>query len=264
MALPEEKLQEVKETLRAWSTKQKAKKLDIQKLAGSLNWCCRVIGGGRSFIRNIINLIGKARNPDHYVRIGKAAKDDLEWWKTALRIFNGYAPFPADEPEVSGTFATDACLTGGAGHFQSDWFFVNWNIDHPEIDATNINILELKAVLISVHRWSHLWYGKHLTVRSDNASTVAAVNKATSRSPNLIPLIQELFWWSVANNFKITAAFIPGKLNVLSDRLSRLHDRQAAVEAHTILNNSLATLIPCKHHMSQNSFLCLQKNWRTD
>ena len=78
MALPEDKLQEVKDTLHHWAGKQKAKKLEIQKIVGSLNWCCRVISGGRSFLRNIINLIGKARSPDHYVRLGKAAKDDIE------------------------------------------------------------------------------------------------------------------------------------------------------------------------------------------
>jgi hypothetical protein len=91
VALPQEKLQEVKDTLNQWTTKQKAKKLDIQRLVGSLNWCSRVIAGGRSFLRNIINLIGKASSPEHYVRLGRAAKDDLAWWRTALVVFNGFS-----------------------------------------------------------------------------------------------------------------------------------------------------------------------------
>jgi hypothetical protein len=93
-------------------------------------------------------------------------------------------------PEPSDSFATDACLVGGAGHFRTDWFLTNWAIDHPEIDDSNINVLELKCVLIAVQRWAHLWRGKHLIVRSDNASTVAAVNNATSQSQNLLPLVQ--------------------------------------------------------------------------
>ena len=111
---------------------------------------------------NIINLIGKVNCPDYYIRLGRAAKEDLAWWRTALVVFNGFSPFPADIPEPSDSFATDACLIGGAGHFETDWFFVDWAIDCPELERTNINVLELKSVLIAVHRWSHLWYGKHI------------------------------------------------------------------------------------------------------
>jgi hypothetical protein len=84
LALPEEKLRAVKQTLEQWATKQKAKKLDIQSLVGHLNWCARVIAGGRSFLRNIIDLIGKARHPYHYFRLGAAAKGDLAWWRRGL------------------------------------------------------------------------------------------------------------------------------------------------------------------------------------
>jgi hypothetical protein len=264
LSLPEEKLQGVKQTLQHWSTKQKAKKLDIQRLVGGLNWCTRVIAGGRSFLRNIIDLIGRAKGPYHYVRLGVAAKSDITWWIKGLRLFNGYTPFPADVPEPSGCFATDACLIGGAGHFEQDWFVTDWAIDHPELDNTNINTLELKCVLLAVQRWSHKWYGKHLVVRSDNASTVAAVNNATSRSQNLLPIVQELFWWSVSNNFKLTASFIPGKLNILADRLSRLHEKQAALEAQAMLNNFSDNIVQCKQHMSHNTFLCLQDCWSLD
>jgi hypothetical protein len=264
LALPEEKLRVVKETLQIWKTKQKAKKLDIQRLVGSLNWCARVIAGGRSFLRNIIDLIGKATSPYHYVRLGAAAKADINWWIKGLDLFNGFTPFPADVPEPTCSFATDACLSGGAGHFGADWFFTDWAIDFPELNNDNINVLELKCVLIAVKRWSHEWYGKHLVVHSDNASTVAAVNNATSRSQNLLPLVQELFWWTISNNFKLSASFIPGKLNILADRLSRLHEREAALEAQAMLNNFSDDKVLCKHHISYDAFLYLQDSWRQD
>jgi hypothetical protein len=209
-------------------------------------------------------LIGKAKRPEHYIRIGRAAKADLNWWTTALDIFNGFSPFLADVPEPSGCFATDACLSGGAGHYGADWFFVDWSIDFPEVDKTNINVLELKSVLIAAHRWSHLWHGKHLVVRSDNMSTVAAINNSTSRSPNLLPFIQELFWLSISMKSKLSASFIPGKLNILSDRLSRLHEIRAACEAQALLNNFSQEIILCKSHTYHATFLCLQDNWRRD
>ena len=155
-------------------------------------------------------------------------------------------------------------LNSGAGHYGADWFFVDWSIDFPEVDKTNINVLELKSVLIAAHRWAHLWHGKHLVVRSDNMSTVAAINNSTSRSPNLLPFIQELFWLSITMNFKLSASFIPGKLNILSDRLLRLHETRAACEAQALLNNFSYEIILCKSHTSYDTFLCLQENWSRD
>ena len=67
-------------------------------------------------------------------------------------------------------------------------------------------------------------------MRSDNSATVAAINNGTSRSPDLLCFIQKMFWLSVKFGFKLSANFIPGRLNVLSDRLSRLHDIVAACE----------------------------------
>ena len=109
--------------------------------------------------------------------MGAAAKEDLNWWRSALDVFHGFTLFPADYPEATHTFATDACLVGGAGHYENDWFAVNWSIDSPGVCVDNINMLELLSVLIAVRRWSHLWAGKHICVRSDNVSTVAAINK---------------------------------------------------------------------------------------
>ena len=95
-------------------------------------------------------------------------------------------------------------------------------------------------------------------------STVAAINNSTSRSQNLLPLVQELFWWSISMNFKPSATFIPGKLNILRDRLSRLYDKQAAYEAQALLNNFSDEIILCKHHVSPDTFLCLQEQWKQD
>jgi hypothetical protein len=90
---------------------------------------------------------------------------------------------------------------------------------------------------------------------------VAAINNSTSRSAALLPLIQEWFWWTVANNFKISSSYIPGKLNVLSDSLSRLHEPASALYAKALLTNGSLETVLCKDHMSHDSFVFLQSIW---
>jgi hypothetical protein len=148
------------------------------------------------------------------------------------------------------------------GFFKGDWFFVNWGLDYPELEGANINVLEIKSVLLAARRWGHLWTGQHVLVHSDNSSTVASINKSTSRSPGMMSVLRELFWCSVYYGFKITAAYLPGKLNVMSDRISRLHELTSANEAFALLFDGLNFPIICNAHMSQISFFDLQSQWR--
>ena len=171
----------------------------------------------------------------HHIRISAAAKADLKWWVKGLDIFHGSTPFTCDIALPSYQFSTDACLLGGGAVFAGDWFYASWSMDFPEIQHSHINVLELQTVLLAARRWGHLWTGKHVVVRSDNTVSVAAVNNGTSRSLEILDIVQNLFWTSVKFGFKLSANYIPGRLNVVSDRLSRIHDPLAACEFQQLI-----------------------------
>ena len=113
LSLPPKKLMEVKHLIDIWLTKTKATKRQVQQLVGKLNWCSRVVRGGRTFMRNLIDLISKLKKTHHQIRLNKAAKSDLQWWKTGLDLFHGSTPFCCDAPLPNFEFSTDACLVGG-------------------------------------------------------------------------------------------------------------------------------------------------------
>jgi hypothetical protein len=117
LALPPDKLEAAKLLVSSWVGKKKATKRSIQQLVGKLNWCSRVMVGGRTFLRSLIDLLVKVSKPHHYVHLGAAARFDIDWWVVGLEIFHGFAPFPADVPIPSSSFSTDACLEGGGGAF---------------------------------------------------------------------------------------------------------------------------------------------------
>jgi hypothetical protein len=70
----------------------------------------------------------------------------------------------------------------------------------------------------------------------------------------MITIVQQLFWLSVLHNFKLTAAFIPGRLNILSDRLSRLDVKSSANEGNWLLTNGQCNIIQCVGHMTHMTF----------
>ena len=107
-----------------------------------------------------------------------------------------------------------------------------------------------------------LWRGKHIQVKSDNMSTVAAVNNTTSRSPALLHIIKQLFWLSVEFDFRLTAVHLPGKFNLFSDKLSRLFTMYDANYAVFLLTGGRMNIVYCNEHMSYQAYNALQVEWK--
>jgi hypothetical protein len=109
LSLPPEKLAETRLLIKSWLTKKKCTKKELQRLVGKLNWCSRVVSGGRTFMRNLINMIVRLKKQNHHIRLSSAAKADLKWWSTGLDLFHGTTPFSCDLALPSYQFSTDAC-----------------------------------------------------------------------------------------------------------------------------------------------------------
>ena len=210
---------------------------------------------------NLINLIPHATHAHNYIRLSSAARADISWWIVGLSKFHGSTPFGCDVPVPSHMFATDSCLRGGGGHFMNDWFFVNWELDEPHLLNAHINVLELQSVLVAAKRWGSSWSGKHILLRSDNVSVVSAVNSGTSRSIELLSIVQELFWLAVEFDFRLTASYLPGKLNVLSDAISRMDELDFAVALYAMLGGLGIRSLICNGHMSYAACAFLQDRW---
>jgi hypothetical protein len=156
MSLPPVKLQELLVLLANWSRRRSATKKDLQRLVGKLNWCARVVMGGRTFIRNLMNAMCKLKQSNHHIRLNAPARADIAWWCKALDLFHGFTVFPCDGLVPSHDFSIDSCLKGAGGHFLDKWFYVSWLHDMPEIASSHINVLELKTVEIAAEMWGPL------------------------------------------------------------------------------------------------------------
>ncbi|MCP3930883.1 MAG: hypothetical protein GY705_17490, partial [Bacteroidetes bacterium] len=80
LSLPPDKVQKAKSLLDALFKKRKAKLVLIQQIHGVLNFACRAVPPGRTFLRRISNLMKGMSNPNHFVRIIKEARKDFQAW----------------------------------------------------------------------------------------------------------------------------------------------------------------------------------------
>lgn len=254
MALPAEKLDELQQVISSFCRKRRTNKKQLQRLAGKLNWACRVVYGGRTFLRRIIDTMNSL-SPTGKFRLTQEFRDDIHWWHSFLREFNGKRAFLSQQPITD--VDTDACRLAAGAYFRGNWFYHNFFLDSPELACLHINHKEVLAQVFAATRWAHLWRNQHIIIHCDNETAVHIINKGTTANRHIMRALRHLFWLSAFYNFRFTAVPIKGKLNVIADAISRLHEPQKCIWFYKYLLSqrpqSCVDCTPLTYNMSQQS-----------
>lgn len=252
LSLDQTKVATLKSKLHYFNSKSRANKRQLQSLAGSLNWACQAVRGGRFFLRRILDLMNKLKAPNHKAKISDAFKKDILWWLKYLDSFNGVIYYRIADNKYA--IHADACDNGGGAFCNGDWYYVNWKLD---LDAAHtrlhINYKEILAIVMGINRWAHMWSNSDVTVFTDNVVAKAVINRGHCRSPLVMNHLRNMFWLTAKYNFKLHAVHIPGILNCLPDTISRLHDPSHASSLISLLKNwshKSYYVIDWKNHMS--------------
>ena len=121
--LPEEKVKPVQEILENFSNRRSCTKRELLSLLGHLNFACRVIHPGRSFISHLIKLSTTVSKLSHHVYLNHC-RSALIMWSEFLKKWNGVSLFL----NVEVTFAadinlfTDATDISYGGFYNNHWF----------------------------------------------------------------------------------------------------------------------------------------------
>lgn len=151
------------------------------------------------------------------VAVTAEAREALHWWTGRENIMAG-VPISADTRGSLQVF-TDASTAGWGGHLGWQTVGGSWS---PTERASHINVLELRAVLLTLQHFQHAIKGQKILLSTDNSTTVAYINRQGGlRSKALYTQTVELFTFLTQNQITLTAKHIPGRLNVLADQLSR-------------------------------------------
>lgn len=221
--LPQDKLVSLREKVLKLKSQTSATLKQLQSLIGMLNFACKVMPPGRTFLRRLIDLTVGLIKPYHHRRLNSEAKADLNAWGLFLDHYNGKALFPSGITHYSASLHlfTDASDLGYGCTFGNECFFGQFSSNWLQF---HIAVREFLPIVIALELciWCHQFKNCNVILHSDNIVVVHVINKNTSKDPYLMTLIRRLMLLSLQHNIHFLAKHVPGVLNTAADMLSRL------------------------------------------
>ena len=192
LRLPQQKQHKLEELVLRWCDRTYASKKELQSLAGHLQHACKVVRPGRCFLRRLFELISVAKNPDRFLRLNKAIRCDLQWWRVLLRHWNGTSlmwELRSRDPDIH--VYSDAAEGWGCGAvWGKAWLQHEWV---GEARPSSIAVMELIPIAMATALWGARWEGKVVCFHSDNEAVVTVLNSLSSKAPELMHLLRCMF-----------------------------------------------------------------------
>ena len=151
------------------------------------------------------------------IPIPRSLHPHLEWWLDKSNVLQGQPLHPLKHALQ---IFTDASKEGWGAHLGERTARGSWSVADSKL---HINYLELKAVFLALKEFQDLCTGNIVLVATDNTTVVAYINKEGGmRSGPLCALLWRILAWCTNHQVTIKGRHIPGHLNVIADKLSRL------------------------------------------
>ena len=179
ISIPIQKINKAIDLICMFMHRRRVTLLEVQQLAGVLNFLCKAIVPGRAFLRRLYGITKGVKLPHHHIRMNNQIRADLRMWLKFLGQPTAYArPFLDFDSSLSAVeldMYTDASRNpelGCGGVCNSEWFFMPWDKKLIEDCEPSIVYLELYAVTIAVLLWIHKFKNKRIYLFCDNMSVV--------------------------------------------------------------------------------------------
>lgn len=149
------------------------------------------------------------------------SRSDLKWWSTHIHTTSN--PVSHGNPHI--TIYSDASLNGWGGVINE----LSPGGPFSEEEMTfHINYLEILACFLTLQTFCFVLRDCHIKAMTDNTTVISYNNNMGGRTTKCNSVTRKLWLWRIERNLWVTAAHIPGKLNVLADTESRqiFHDTE--------------------------------------
>ena len=145
--------------------------------------------------------------------------NSVSWWLQEDRYHQGI-PLKIDPP--SHTIFTDASLSGWGAHVEPEGLLFHglWTEDQSRL---HINVLEMKAIFLSLSQAVHKVKNTTVLVSTDNTTVVAYIrHQGGTHSTELSEEAWNVLSLCFNHNIQLLVKHIPGRFNTLADRMSRV------------------------------------------
>ena len=151
------------------------------------------------------------------IPVPKSLHPHLRWWLEENNVLLGQPLHPLKHALQ---IFTDASNEGWGAHLDDHTARGTWSLPESKL---HINHLELKAVFLALKEFRTLVCNKTVLIATDNTTVVAYINKEGGmKSGSLCALLWRILSWCTRQQVTLRARHIPGRLNVIADKLSRL------------------------------------------
>ena len=151
------------------------------------------------------------------IPVPKSLHPHLRWWLEESNVLLGQPLHPLKHALQ---IFTDASNEGWGAHLDDHTARGTWSLPESKF---HINHLELKAVFLALKEFRTLVCNKTVLIATDNTTVVAYINKEGGmKSGSLCALLWRILSWCTRQQVTLRACHIPGRLNVIADKLSRL------------------------------------------
>ena len=157
----------------------------------------------------------------HPIRLNRAFRSDLMWWKLFIHKWNGvsFLPNPSALPRL--LMASDASGSWGCGAWHGPhWFQLPWD---SQSVALPIMTKELLAIVLACTVWGPTWSRHQVTVLCDNQAVVACLRSRSCHDHHIMHMLRTLTFIEASLTFMIHPQYISTTDNHLADDLSRNH-----------------------------------------
>ena len=151
------------------------------------------------------------------IPIPRSLYPHLQWWLQEDNVLTGQPLHPIKHALQ---IFTDASKEGWGAHLNEFTARGTWSLPESKL---HINYLELKAVFLALKEFQNLCANKIVLVATNNTTVMSYINKeGGTRSGTLCALLWRILTWCTRHQVTLKARHIPGRLNVVADKLSKL------------------------------------------
>ena len=151
------------------------------------------------------------------IQIPRSLHPHLQWWLLEENVLTGQ---PLHPTKHALQIFTDTSKEGWGAHLNEHTARGSWFLLESKL---HINYLELKAVFLALKEFQDLCAHRKVLVANGNTTVVSYINKEGGmRSGPLCALLWRILTWCTSHQVTLRARHIPGRLNVVADKLSRL------------------------------------------
>ena len=198
----------------------------IARLLGKFISLCPAVQFGPLYFRRLeraktLALKMNRGNFEKKMLLAKEEHDEILWW--IENVGSSYKPIRQTKPDM--VIETDASTSGWGAVCNHVTAGGLWTPDEQQF---HINYLEMLAIFRGLQELCDK-NSMHVRVMSDNTTAVMVLrNMGTSHSKVCDDMCKVIWKWCIERNIWLTIHHIPGKLNIIADKISRNKDLTSA------------------------------------